>query len=187
MVCRHPKCLGADGFDRTQPMTQRSFQCRRDVDRSAVVGGHEVRRRPIPVDGAQLQRDGGDHPEAPGRSDKPVAHAGPGIVLAEAPEVVEDRSGWIGKHHLQPQHAPAHVTVMHHAGAAGVGGHHAADRGIGSQIDGKGQPVGRHGLVQAGQQHPGTHHGGAVGDVDLQAIVQTLQRQHRHGAKAIGY
>ena len=123
-------------------------------------------------------------PKTPGRPHEELLGVEAGVVLAQRRHQVEDAA--VGEHDLDPQQVLAHVAVAQDPRPAGVGDHHAADRGIGAEVDREHEPVLFERLVELAQQHAAPRHHRAVDGIDLERAGQPLEAQHQHLAGRVG-
>jgi hypothetical protein len=154
----------------------RTASASRGTSRAAAVWAGAV---------VNLDRHLGDDPERPAAADEQLAQGDGGVVLAQAVRQGQGRARRVGQHHLQAQDMAAHVAIAQEPRSAGIGSRHAAQGGIGAQVDGQEQAVRLQRRVQRRQPYAGPDRGRAVGDVDLQRRGQAVQRQHQVRAAGV--
>ena len=106
-------------------------------------------------------------------------------VLFLRSAVIRSRTRAVRQHDLDAQQVLAHVAVAQQARAAGVRDDHAADRGVGAEVDREHQAVRLERGVELAHQHPAADGGRAVDGVDLQRLRQPLQAEHQHLARGV--
>ena len=95
--------------------------------------------------------------------------------IAKAPE--HGRIG-VGGNDIDAEDVRPHRTVVQHPAAARVGGDHPADRRIGREIDREMKPEWASCVVHCGEAHPGRYHGRRIGNIDMNRLVQKVEREH---------
>src|SRR5690606_6409458 len=100
-----------------------------------AVAGNDERGGGLPRQALHFEVDVGDDAIGAARSDEELLEIEPDIVLAERPAEIKERSSLVGQHDLQAEHAAANIAIAYEAGTARVGRDHAADRGIGAEVD----------------------------------------------------
>ena len=126
-------------------------------------GGDRLGDRPQP------QRQLGDDPERPLRSDEQVGEVVAGARLARPRAGADDAP--VRQHHLEREHVLAHRAVADGVGPRGAGRRHAAQRRVRSRVDREERAVAADALLQHRARDAGLH-----GDVEvLDAHAQDLR------------
>ena len=147
----------------------------RGVDRvgqrgeSAGGGHHGLGQR------VDLERYFGDHAQRAFAAHHQAREVVAGRRLFGAGASADDVA--LGGDHLQCQHVLTHGAVAHCIGAAGPGGTHAADAGVGAGIDGEKQSVRLERLVKLLARHAGLHPHRQVLGLDGQHLVHARDIQ----------
>ena len=133
---------------------------------------------PITGSRKQLEHRAGNDPQRALGAYEQVLEVVAGVVLAQAVEAVPDLP--VGEYDFQPEHQIAHVAVLEHVDAPGVGRQVTADAAGAFRAQRQGeQPVfGLGGLLRVGEDAAGLDQHGVTHGIDVFDRVHPLERKH---------